>query len=53
MIKNALATVAIDNGPINLLDVALITDLYNAGQQLAADNTIKVIVFESANPDFL
>ena len=52
MIKNALATVAIDNGPINLLDAALITDLYNAGQQLAADNTIKVIVFESANPDF-
>jgi len=44
--------VTIDNGPINLLDATLIADLYRAGRELEADPDVKVVVLQSANPDF-
>lgn len=49
---NGVATLTLDNGPINLLDMAMLTDLDQAGRQLAADETVKVVVIQSANPDF-
>ncbi|MGB3724701.1 MAG: enoyl-CoA hydratase/isomerase family protein [Glaciecola sp.] len=51
-INCAVATVSINNGPINLLDATLIKDLYKGCQQLMANDAVKVVVFESGNPDF-
>lgn len=48
----AVATIAINNGPINILDVQLLKDLYKAGVLLAEDDSVKVIIMESANPEF-
>jgi len=51
-IDRGVAFVTIDNGPINLLDQALIGDLDRAGRELEADPAVKVVVLQSANPDF-
>lgn len=51
-IENALATVSISNGDINLLDAVLVKDLYKCCKTLTEDTRIKVVVFESANPEF-
>ncbi|GAA6134290.1 enoyl-CoA hydratase/isomerase family protein [Oceaniserpentilla sp. 4NH20-0058] len=50
--QDALATVSIKNGDINLLDAPLIKDLYKCCKQISEDNTIKVVIFQSANPEF-
>jgi enoyl-CoA hydratase/carnithine racemase len=42
----------IDNPPINLLDLRLMQDLDRLGRQVEADDDVKVVVFDSANPDF-
>ena len=47
-----VAFVTIDNGPINLLDQTLIGDLDRAGRELEADPAVKVVVLQSANPEF-
>ena len=47
-----VATVTIDHPPINLFDAALIRDLARVGVELEADPKLRVVVFESANPDF-
>jgi enoyl-CoA hydratase/carnithine racemase len=51
-IDRGVAFVTIDNGPINLLDQALIGDLDRAGRELEANPAVKVVVLQSANPDF-
>jgi enoyl-CoA hydratase/carnithine racemase len=51
-VDRGVAFVTIDNGPINLLDMALIGDLDRAGRELEADSGVKVVVLQSANPDF-
>lgn len=51
-IDRGVAFVTIDNGPINLLDQVLIGDLDRAGRELEADPAVKVVVLQSANPDF-
>ena len=51
-IDRGVAFVTIDNGPINLLDQTLIGDLDRAGRELEADPAVKVVVLQSANPDF-
>jgi len=51
-IDRGVAFVTIDNGPINLLDQALIGDLDRAGRELEADPAVKVVVLQSANPEF-
>src|SRR3979411_3276794 len=38
--------------PMNLLGPELVRDLVSPIQQAEADNTIKVIVFKSADPDY-
>jgi enoyl-CoA hydratase/carnithine racemase len=47
-----VAFVTIDNPPINLFDVVLISDLDRLGSEMAVDDDTKVIVFESADPEF-
>ena len=51
-IANGVATVTIDNPPINLFDMPLIEEMIKLGVQLKADDEVRVIVFESADPEF-
>jgi enoyl-CoA hydratase/carnithine racemase len=44
--------VTIDHPPINLADLALILDGDRLSQELAADDRVKVVVVDSADPDF-
>jgi len=46
----ALAT--IDHAPINLLDMALIQELDRFGREVESDSDVRVVVLESANPEF-
>ena len=51
-VANGVATVSIDNPPINLFDMPLIEEMIRLGVELKADDEVRVIVFESANPEF-
>ncbi len=51
-VDRGVAFVTIDHPPINLLDMILIPDLDRAGRELAEDAAVKVVVLQSANPDF-
>ncbi len=42
----------IDHPPINLFDVALMQEIDSFGRQVEADPDVRVIVFDSADPDF-
>ncbi len=44
--------VTIDNPPINLLDLPLMQEIHRLGGEVEADDSVKVVVFDSANPDF-
>ena len=46
-----MAFVTIDHPPINLFDRALMLDIHHVGEAIAADDDLRVIVFESANPE--
>ena len=47
-----VALVTLDNGELNLMDWPMLSDLDRVGLQLAADDAIKVVVLQSANPEF-
>lgn len=51
-VDRGVAFVTIDNAPINLLDRRLRGDLEDFARSVATDDTVRVIVFDSANPDF-
>ena len=51
-VDGGVARVTIDHPPINLFDVALMRDLMRAGAALEADPAVRVVVIDSANPDF-
>jgi enoyl-CoA hydratase/carnithine racemase len=51
-LDEGVAFVTIDHGEINLMDLAMLTDLDRVGRQLEADPAVKVVVLQSANPDF-
>jgi len=51
-VDRGVAFVTIDNPPINLLDMRLIPDLDRASRELEADPAVRVVVLQSANPDF-
>ena len=51
-LKGAVATITLNNPPINLFDLTLIGELGHAGQSLAEDPDVKVVVLESSNPEF-
>jgi len=42
----------IDHPPINLFDVALMQEIDSLGRQVESDPDVRVIVFDSADPDF-
>lgn len=50
--KDGVARVTIDNPPINVLSVAVMTELRHLLTTLAHDDAVRVIVFDSADPDF-
>jgi enoyl-CoA hydratase/carnithine racemase len=47
-----VAWLTIDHPPINLFDAQLMGDLMRAGAALEADPDVRVVVVDSANPDF-
>jgi enoyl-CoA hydratase/carnithine racemase len=47
-----VARVTFDNPPVNVLDVALMTDLRDLLTALRDDDSVRVIVFDSADPEF-
>ena len=51
-ISDGVASVDIDNPPINLLTMALVRELAGVAEELAADPDVRVVVLGSANPDF-
>ncbi|MEU8659036.1 enoyl-CoA hydratase/isomerase family protein [Actinoplanes philippinensis] len=51
-VADGVAQVTIDHPPVNLLDTTLIGDLGHFIGAVRDDTSVRVIVFESANPDF-
>jgi enoyl-CoA hydratase/carnithine racemase len=47
-----IVRVTLDNPPVNVLDVALMSDLRHLLTALRDDDSVRVIVFDSADPDF-
>lgn len=47
-----IAWVTIDNGPVNLFDRVLYGAMSRLGPQLATDDRVRVVVLQSANPEF-
>lgn len=47
------ARVTIDHPPINLFDLPLMLELDRFGREVEADEAVRVVVADSANPDFL
>ncbi len=50
--EGGVARVTIDNPPVNVLSAALMTELRHLLTALAGDDAARVIVFESADPEF-
>ncbi len=50
--EKGVATVTLDHPPMNLLDLALMTDLERLGRELEADTETRAVVFQSANADY-
>src|ERR1700728_3757716 len=51
-LESGVAFVSIDHPPINLLDEALSQEFDKLGRQLEADDSVRVVVLQSALPDF-
>ena len=51
-VVDGVATVTIDNGPINLFDLSLYIAMSEMSHRLAADPEVRVVVLRSANPEF-
>lgn len=51
-VAEGVATLTIDNPPINLFDLRLYPDMLRAARELSADDAVRVVVLQSANPEF-
>src|SRR5258708_952175 len=51
-IADGVARATIDHPPINLLDLRLMGELDRLETELRADDAVRVVIFDSANPDF-
>ncbi|GAB2901036.1 enoyl-CoA hydratase/isomerase family protein [Streptomyces mayteni] len=51
-LEDGIAHVTLDNPPVNVLNVALMADLRHLLTALRDDASVRVIVFDSANPEF-
>ncbi|MCH2173020.1 enoyl-CoA hydratase/isomerase family protein [Myxococcota bacterium] len=50
--SEGVALITIDHPPINLFDVRLMGAMDALGRELENDDNVRVVVFQSANPDF-
>ena len=50
-VKNSIAWVTIDNPPVNLINMAFLVDMERFFTQVKTDDDVKVIVFQSADPE--
>ena len=50
--ERGVAFVTIDHPPINLFDMALMLEVDRLGRELEGDEAVRVVVFQSANPEF-
>ena len=51
-IDKGVAFVTIDNPPMNLLNMELIGEFSRLQKKIAKDDDVRVVVFDSADPDF-
>ena len=51
-VEGGICRATIDHPPINLLDVALIGEIGRLTQEVEADDTVRVLVVDSADPEF-
>src|SRR3990172_3288110 len=51
-IDRGVAFVTVDHPPINLFDVPLMREMDRLGRELAAEEAVRVVVFDSADPEF-
>jgi enoyl-CoA hydratase/carnithine racemase len=51
-VEDGVAFATIDHPPINLFDAVLIVDLDRFGREVEADSEVRVVVIDSANPEF-
>lgn len=51
-VDGGVASVTIDNPPINLFDMPMMQEMIALGEELEADDDVRVIVFQSADPEF-
>ncbi len=51
-VDEGIARVTLDHPPINLLDAAMIGDLDRLSRELEGDREVRVVLFESADPEF-
>jgi enoyl-CoA hydratase/carnithine racemase len=49
---NGVCRATIDNPPINLLDVPLLDEIGRLAREVAADDEVRVLVVDSADPEF-
>ena len=50
--RRAICRATIDNPPINLLDVPLIGEIDRLAREVADDETLRVLIVDSADPEF-
>ncbi len=51
-IDHGVAFVTVDHPPINLLDQAMFREINRVGKEIEGDDAVRVVVFDSADPDF-
>ena len=51
-VSNGIAHVTIDNGEINLFDGPLFREMLTLAGELAVDDDVRVVILQSANPNF-
>lgn len=51
-VVDGVAVATLSHGDLNFLDWDMLADLDQLGREIEADDRVKVLVFESANPDF-
>ncbi|MGZ4675588.1 MAG: enoyl-CoA hydratase/isomerase family protein [Acidimicrobiia bacterium] len=51
-VADGIAQATIDHPPINLLDLSLILELDRFGREVEADPAVRVVVLDSADPEF-
>jgi len=50
-VKRGVAFTTINNPPINLINIPLVEELVKFTQEVEMDNNVRVIVFDSADPE--